>query len=131
MKFGAQDRQSPRAVASKKGSTMQTEYNLKAPKGQVSAALNLARAGIPVFPVDTKKHPLVKWKGAATIDEAQICKWWKRWPEAMPAFPTGEPSGIAVLDLDRKDGKDGVEAYWSEKNLLSLDGKDTGMGGSV
>ncbi|MEH6686868.1 MAG: pyridoxamine 5'-phosphate oxidase family protein [Halopseudomonas sabulinigri] len=28
-------------------------------------------------------------------------------------------------------GKDGVEAYWSEKNLLSLDGKDTGMGGSV
>lgn len=89
---------------------MQMEYNLKAPKGQVFAALNLARAGIPVFPVDAKKHPLVKWKGAATTDEGQVRKWWKRWPDAMPAFPTGEPSGIAVLDLDRKDGKDGVEA---------------------
>lgn len=89
---------------------MPQDYSAKAPKGQVSAALNLARAGIPVFPVDAKKHPLVKWKDAATTDEAQIRKWWKRWPEAMPAFPTGEPSGIAVLDLDRKDGKDGVEA---------------------
>lgn len=74
------------------------------------AALNLARAGIPVFPVDAKKRPLVKWKGAAVTSESQIRKWWKRWPDAMPAFPTGEPSGIAVLDLDRKDGKDGVEA---------------------
>lgn len=74
------------------------------------AALNLARAGIPVFPVDAKKRPLVKWKGAAVTSESQIRKWWERWPDAMPAFPTGEPSGIAVLDLDRKDGKDGVEA---------------------
>jgi len=89
---------------------MQTKYNPKAPKGQVSAALGLARAGIPVFPVDAKKHPLVKWKDAATTDQGQVRKWWKKWPDAMPAFPTGEPSGIAVLDLDRKDGKDGVEA---------------------
>ncbi|MGJ8545556.1 MAG: VapE domain-containing protein [Sulfitobacter sp.] len=74
------------------------------------AALDLARAGIPVFPVDAKKRPLVKWKGAAVTSESQIRKWWKRWPDAMPAFPTGEPSGIAVLDLDWKDGKDGVEA---------------------
>ena len=74
------------------------------------SALNLARAGIPVFPVDAKKRPLVKWKGAAVTSESQIRKWWERWPDAMPAFPTGEPSGIAVLDLDRKDGKDGVEA---------------------
>lgn len=89
---------------------MQTKYNLKAPKGQVSAALDLAHAGIPVFPVDAKKRPLVKWKDAATTDEAQIRRLWTKWPKAMPAFPTGEPSGIAVLDLDRKDGKDGVEA---------------------
>ena len=89
---------------------MPAKDSTKAPKGQVSAALDLARAGIPIFPVDAKKHPLVKWKDAATTDESQIRKWWNRWPEAMPAFPTGEPSGIAVLDLDRKDGKDGVEA---------------------
>ena len=39
------------------------------------AALNLARAGIPVFPVDAKKRPLVKWKGAAVTSESQIRKW--------------------------------------------------------
>ncbi len=93
---------------------MQTQYKLKAPKGQVSdnlqAALDLAAAGIPVFPVDANKHPHIKWKGGATLDEKQIRKWWKKWPNAMPAFPTGEPSGIAVLDIDRKDGKDGVAA---------------------
>lgn len=93
---------------------MQQQITTKAAAGQATkclqSALALAENDIPVFPVDTNKRPLVKWKDGATTDENQIRKWWKKWPEAMPAFPTGEPSGIAVLDLDRKDGKDGVEA---------------------
>lgn len=93
---------------------MQQNHIRKVTNGQVSksmqSALALAANGVPVFPVDTNKRPLVKWKDGATTDENQIRKWWKKWPNAMPAFPTGEPSGIAVLDLDRKDGKDGVEA---------------------
>ena len=76
----------------------------------LQAALDLAEAGIPVFPVNQHKVPLVKWKAAATTDPAKVRRMWKRWPDAMPAIPTGEASGLAVLDLDRKDGKDGFAA---------------------
>jgi hypothetical protein len=73
----------------------------------LQAFLNLAKAGLPVFPVNQDKRPLVKWKTAATTDLGQIRRWIAKWPDAMPAIPTGESSGLAVLDLDRKDGKDG------------------------
>ena len=45
------------------------------------------------------KHP--RTKGGfkdATDDEAQIRRWWGRWPEANIALATG--SGLAVIDLD-------------------------------
>ena len=76
----------------------------------LQAALDLAKAGIRVFPVTPDKRPLVKWKTEATTDPAKIRRWWRRWPDAMPAFATGDESGIDVLDLDRKDGKDGFKA---------------------
>ena len=34
--------------------------------------------------------------------------WWARWPLAMIGMPTGKPSGIVVLDIDRKNGMDGL-----------------------
>jgi hypothetical protein len=76
----------------------------------LQAALALATIGIPVSPCDRNKRPLVKWKAGATTDLRQIERWWRKWPNALPAFPTGAASGIAVLDLDRKDGKDGFAA---------------------
>lgn len=79
------------------------QYNLQ-------AALDLAKAGIKVFPVTPDKHPLVKWKTEATVSPAKIRRLWRKWPDAMPAFATGDESGIDVLDLDHKDGKDGFEA---------------------
>ena len=76
----------------------------------LQAARAMASIGIPVFPCDQNKRPLVKWKAGATTDLRQIERWWLRWPDAIPGFPTGEASGIAVLDLDRKGGKDGFAA---------------------
>lgn len=74
----------------------------------LQAALALAAIGIPVFPVTPDKHPLCKWRTEATTDRARIQSWWRWKPDAMPAFPTGEASGISVLDIDVKDGKDGL-----------------------
>ncbi|MGQ0566728.1 MAG: VapE domain-containing protein [Gemmobacter sp.] len=70
----------------------------------------MASIGIPVFPCDQNKRPLVKWKAGATTDLRQIERYWRKWPAALPAFPTGAASGFDVLDLDRKDGKDGFAA---------------------
>ena len=78
-----------------------------------AAALDYAELGIPVFPFrpDGSKA-YVKWGRDAepgpSTDLAVICAWWRRWPLAMIAIPTGERSGLLVLDLDRKNGVDGV-----------------------
>lgn len=79
----------------------------------LAEALKLAQAGVPVFPVSQDRKPLVKWKEAATDDMAQVRRWWGRWPDAMPAMPTGAMSGISVLDVDMKNGKDGFAALRS------------------
>ncbi|MAE92703.1 MAG: hypothetical protein CMI67_24535 [Pelagibaca sp.] len=101
---------------------MQTRYNPKAPKGQVSdnleAALDLAAKGIPVLPwhwvargTKQEKVPrITDWPNKATTDARQIERWFDKWPDAQVGFVTGERSGIDVVDLDQKHGKDGVAA---------------------
>lgn len=99
----------------------------------LQAALDLAGDGLPVFPVNQVKRPLVKWKAAATTDLVQIRRWWRKWPDAMPAIPTGEASGLAVLDLDRKDGKDGaatITALGFDPDTLSPVMVETPSGGA-
>lgn len=80
----------------------------------LAAALSFAAGGIPVFPCrPSDKSPLVSTGfKAATTEETEITSWWTRWPDAMIAMPTGEPSGIIVLDIDRDDGK-GVDGFAS------------------
>ena len=94
---------------------MQTKTTENTPKSQVNwnytAALKLAKAGLPVFPARPDKSPYIKgWQTKATTDFDVIFGWWTDWPDAMPAIPTGKVTGIAVLDVDMKNGKDGDTA---------------------
>jgi hypothetical protein len=72
----------------------------------LKAALAYARRGVPVFPCETSaKRPLTRnghWD--ATTDPHAIERWWKRWPSANVGVPTGEKSGVVVLDVDVDDG---------------------------
>lgn len=51
------------------------------------------------------KHPrLDGWPAKATTDAAQIRRWWERWPEANIGLVTGAASGIAIVDVDPRNG---------------------------
>ncbi len=90
------------------------------------AALDIAKAGFPVFPCREKNliiggKELYKVKAPytttgfkeATTDEAKIIAWWKSYPNALIGMPTGSRSGISALDLDvdATKGKDGVNEW--------------------
>ncbi|MGB1373611.1 MAG: bifunctional DNA primase/polymerase [Aequoribacter sp.] len=91
-------------------------------------ALALAAAGFAVFPCHSirdgrcscgqecgspAKHPRVR-KGCleATTDSGQVGKWWAQWPDANIGLATGKKHGIWVLDVDRRENKDGF--LWLE-----------------
>lgn len=64
-------------------------------------ALRYAERGWPIFPCRPDKRPLTAngFKDAST-DAAIIESWWKQWPDALIAAPTGEAIGAWVLDID-------------------------------
>ena len=75
----------------------------------LSAALAYASAGLPVFPCGVDKKPLIAaWPSMASTDEVQVREWWTRWPKAMIGLPTGRRSELYVVDIDVKDGVDGM-----------------------
>jgi hypothetical protein len=84
----------------------------------LTAALSLANRGLKVFPLcdfndgDGFK-PIRKWQSLASCDSDQVRRWWKRWPDARVGLLAGAANGITVLDLDTKNGKDGVAALAS------------------
>lgn len=79
----------------------------------LDVALSLATRGLAVCPVrewgdgDGWK-PIARFPELATTDPTQIRKWWRNWPEARVALITGKRNGISVLDVDVKNGKDGL-----------------------
>ena len=76
----------------------------------LDAALKYASRGFTVFPCggSNGKKPLTPhgFKDAST-DPKQIEEWWTTHPDANIAIATGEMSGLVVLDIDNKNGKDG------------------------
>ncbi|MCJ7871455.1 bifunctional DNA primase/polymerase [Phaeobacter sp. J2-8] len=83
------------------------------PMPNVDVALSLAARGLAICPVrqwgnDDGWKPIARFPELATSDPAQIRKWWRDWPEARVALITGERNGISVLDVDVKNGKDGL-----------------------
>ncbi|WP_407922315.1 bifunctional DNA primase/polymerase [Agromyces humi] len=69
-----------------------------------NAAIAFARAGVPVFPcAREEKWPLTSAGfHDASCDVHQVETWWARWPEANLAMPTGNASGVDVVDVDVK-----------------------------
>lgn len=106
------------------------------PAPNLALALDLARAGLSIFPVrssgpDAKKPcPFIRWGDDATTNARSIEDWWRRWPDAMPAIHLGR-SGLLVVDLDRHEGgADGVTA-WEDISLGTVEAPevDTPSGG--
>lgn len=80
-------------------------------------AAELCRRGVPVFPCRLDKRPMTQngFKDATT-DLAQVERWWRTSPFALPGVPTGAASGFDALDLDTKHG-DTVEDLIAELEL--------------
>lgn len=126
---------------------MTTTSIARTPKLEI--ALSHARGRLPVFPVcapiqdGTKcsaswhthgpdyvgKTPLVKeWQNKATVDEAQIRKWWSEYPDANIGTPTQD---TVTVDIDvRHDGFKSLERMEATHGPLNLTRThETGTGG--
>ncbi len=86
-------------------------------------ALNIARnTGWPVFPCRwaDKRPARPKAEGGngfkdASTDPEQIAELWRRWPGALIGIPTGQASGMSILDVDVKH--DTARAWWFENEI--------------
>ncbi|AMS06859.1 DNA primase [Acidipropionibacterium acidipropionici] len=81
-----------------------TQTLMRMPPGASTgeAAMAMASAGIPVFPVAVNgKQPLTRHGfHDATTSHAQIRHWWASTPGANVGMPTGARSGVVVVDVD-------------------------------
>ncbi|GMM94843.1 bifunctional DNA primase/polymerase [Microbacterium sp. MTN4-26] len=94
-------------------------------------ALSAAALGWHVIPCGTDKRPLTRHglKDASTSKKV-IRAWWDAHPDALPAVVAG-PSGLAIVDLDVHDGKDGRAALSRLGHSLPATWmQDTPSGGS-
>jgi hypothetical protein len=102
------------------------------------------RRGLSMIPISTQsKRPLLRhdvdeegnsvgtveadtagWKPYQKIraDEETIRRWLRKWPDANPAFVTGQVSGIDVLDIDSID----AHRWISQGGYKRLFGRTTG-----
>ncbi|GAA2843427.1 bifunctional DNA primase/polymerase-like protein [Leucobacter komagatae] len=88
------------------------------------AARMLAESGVPVFPcMPGEKRPLTR-RGFhdASTNPKQVSAWWRRWPAANLAIPTGPASGIEVVDVDVGSTGSGFPAFQGARREGLVDG---------
>ena len=78
-----------------------------------AAAAAYARYGVPVFPCAAGgKHPITtRGFHDATTDPTEIEAWWQQHPRVNIGIPTGQASGVVVVDLDVHGSVDGRKAF--------------------
>jgi hypothetical protein len=113
-------------------------HHVRSEKSLLESALAYASRGLAVFPLAPgTKVPMAGSRGYhdATTDPDQIRRWWTDTPDANIGIALGERSGVWVLDIDRKNGKDGfahLDRYEAEHGQLPptrVGGTPNGGGG--
>jgi hypothetical protein len=89
-------------------------------------ALDLADRGIPVFPCNSKKRPLIEggFKNATT-DHALIEEWSRQFPDALIGVPTGEKFIVVDFDLQHAE----AQQFYARANLPLTRNHATRSGG--
>jgi len=89
----------------------------------IDVALSLSSSGIPIFPVKPDKSPHIKsWQDKATTNQGMVRKWWRQWPDANVAIPTGDKSGLVAVDVDVKNGVNGFESLSTIEAMFGQQG---------
>jgi Bifunctional DNA primase/polymerase, N-terminal len=85
----------------------------------LTAALELGRQGYACFPCQEDKKPFPGSRGCKDGATAcgRIMGLWRRWPGPLIGVATGEPSGVTVLDVDKKHPE---AVAWSSENQRVL-----------
>jgi len=83
----------------------------------LEAAQHYASLGWRVFPVKPRyKGPIVNGGfKVATVSQAQIMRWWSRWPDANVGIATGLASGLPVIDLDSPCAREAWTRIYRER----------------
>lgn len=84
----------------------------------LAAAVAYADRGWPAHPLRGKVPLVPDWPTAASLDHDQLRAWWARWPAANVGIVTGPRSGLAVLDVDPRNGGRSSLAKLEEQELL-------------
>ena len=80
-------------------------------------AIELARQGLPCFPCREDKRPATpNGFKQASCDIGQVHNLWRDHRGPLIGVPTGEPSGLAVIDVDQRNG--GAAWFAEERSKL-------------
>lgn len=97
----------------------------------VERVLEIARR-LPVFPCGPDKKPRVpRGFHAASQDEQQIRAWWRQWPDSLVGVPTGQTTGLVVIDYDPDKATSATHSWIADHTelLCSTRSHKTGRGG--